>query len=285
MLSFSIIWFGAGIIHFTGIEYNSFGSVLIVAFLCMPAPTFAAFVVQKFINNESLKSLEITYLNANKQELVMNLLWLTIFVFFFFFWIYLGGNLMNWDLMGKVDFSYSGMIEKLEEMSAYSIDLSETSLPQPIIVIAVALILGFVSGCTINLLITLGEEIGWRGFLYKQWQNVSFHLRVVVTGTIWGLWHAPLILLGHNYEHYPIIGIGMMVLFCISLSYPMDWIRQQSKTVLGPAIFHGSINAVAALSIIFCEDGNELIGSIPGLAGVLSGLSLYGVMFLIKKPS
>jgi hypothetical protein len=64
----------------------------------------------------------------------------------------------------------------------------------------------------------------------------------------------------------------------------MEWIRQQSKSVLGPAIFHGSINAVAGLSIIFCKDGNELIGSIPGLAGVLSGLSLFGVMFLIKKP-
>jgi membrane protease YdiL (CAAX protease family) len=284
LISFSIVWASAGIISFSGIDYGSLSSTLIVAFICMPAPAFAAFIVQKYFRNESLRNLEITYIHADKQALAMNLLWISLFIAFFFFWIFLGGNLLHWDLMGNVDLSYSGMIDKLEEMSEYTIDLSDKSIPQPILVIGIVLIVGFISGCTINLLFTLGEEIGWRGFLYKQWLHLDFNVRVILTGIIWGLWHAPLILLGHNYDHYPVIGIGMMVLFCISLSYPMEWIRQQSKSVLGPAIFHGSINAVAGLSIIFCKDGNELIGSIPGLAGVLSGLSLFGVMFLIKKP-
>jgi len=284
LISFSVVWICASLIKFSGIGYDSLISTFIVAFLCMPAPAFAAFIVQKYINNESLQSLEITYINANKTALAMNLLWITLFVFFFFFWVFLGGNLLHWDLMGKVDLSYAGMIEKMEELTKYSVDLTDKNIPQPIILIGIALLLGFVSGCTINLLFTLGEEIGWRGFLYKQWQHLSFHLRVIVTGVIWGLWHAPLILLGHNYDNYPFIGIGMMVLLCISLSYPMEWIRQQSKSVLGPAIFHGSINAVAGLSILFCKDGNELIGSIPGLAGVLAGFSVFGVMHLIKKP-
>ncbi len=285
LISFSIVWLATGIIYVSNIEYGSLPSTLIVAFICMPAPAFATFIVQKYIKNESFKSLEITYLNANKRELAMNLLWITLFITFFFLWVFIGGNLLQWELMGNVDLSYAGMIEKLEGLTVYTIDFSDIKLPQPIIIIGIVIIIGFISGCTFNLLFTLGEEIGWRGFLYNQWQHWGFHLRVIVTGTIWGFWHAPLILLGHNYMNYPIIGIGMMVLFCVALAYPMDWIRQQSKSVLGPSIFHGCINAVASLSILFCSNGNELIGSIPGLAGVLSGLSLFGVMFLIKKPA
>jgi len=285
LISFSIVWICSGIIYFSGIGYDSIGSTLIVAFLCMPAPALAAYIVQKYIKNEPFQNLEVTYQYANKTALALNFLWIILFVVFFFFWVYLGGNILKWDLMGTVDLSYAGMIDKMEEMAAYSVDLSSKNLPQPIVMIGIVLVLGFISGCSINLLFTLGEEIGWRGFLFKLWQQLGFHQRVLLTGTIWGLWHAPLILLGHNYDNYPIIGTGMMVLFCISLSYPMDWIRQQSKSVLGPAIFHGSINAVAALSILFCKDGNELIGSIPGLAGIFAGFSLFGVMFFIKKPA
>ena len=36
---------------------------------------------------------------------------------------------------------------------------------------------------------------------------------VGVWGVIWGFWHAPLILNGHNYPQHPVVGVFMMVAF------------------------------------------------------------------------
>ena len=52
----------------------------------------------------------------------------------------------------------------------------------------------------LNIVTTFGEEWGWRGYLVPK---VSERLRIVptllVTGVIWGLWHAPITAIGHNY--------------------------------------------------------------------------------------
>src|SRR5699024_5751565 len=55
----------------------------------------------------------------------------------------------------------------------------------------------------INLLPALGEEIGWRGWLTPQLLPLGVVPTVLITGVVWGLWHTPLLLLGHNYPHLP----------------------------------------------------------------------------------
>ncbi len=55
-------------------------------------------------------------------------------------------------------------------------------------------------GPALNIFTTFGEEWGWRGYLVPK---TAARLRIVptllVTGVIWGLWHAPLTIIGHNY--------------------------------------------------------------------------------------
>ena len=38
---------------------------------------------------------------------------------------------------------------------------------------------------------------------------------LLVTGVIWGIWHAPVILMGYNYPTQPVLGVLLMVVFCI----------------------------------------------------------------------
>ena len=65
-------------------------------------------------------------------------------------------------------------------------------------VIAVTMISGLLNGITINAVFAFGEEIAWRGFLMKEFKGRKFLTAALWIGIIWGFWHAPIILNGHN---------------------------------------------------------------------------------------
>ena len=52
----------------------------------------------------------------------------------------------------------------------------------------------------LNIVPSLGEEIGWRGYLLPK-LNTMFSRKktVLLTGLIWGVWHAPIVAMGYNY--------------------------------------------------------------------------------------
>lgn len=95
----------------------------------------------------------------------------------------------------------------------------------------------------------LGEEIGWRGFLVQALAPLGKWTCALVTGVIWGVWHAPLLLLGYNFQDRGIGGILLMVLFCIPVGAFFMWLRMRSETVWPAAIAHGSMNASVTLGL------------------------------------
>ncbi|MEN6349562.1 MAG: CPBP family intramembrane glutamic endopeptidase [Syntrophomonas sp.] len=49
-----------------------------------------------------------------------------------------------------------------------------------------------VIGLAINIIPTLGEELGWRGYLLPKLRMLlSDRAALIVTGLIWGVWHLP----------------------------------------------------------------------------------------------
>ena len=63
---------------------------------------------------------------------------------------------------------------------------------------------------------SLGEEIGWRGFLLPRLMPLGKVKAYIILGIIWGLWHGPIIYAGFNYPGYPIGGIAMMCALTIA---------------------------------------------------------------------
>ncbi len=63
-----------------------------------------------------------------------------------------------------------------------------------------------VAGATINAIAAFEEESGWRGFLLNKLKHQSFIKTSFTIGLIWGVWHAPIILAGHNYPDHPCHG-------------------------------------------------------------------------------
>ena len=74
-------------------------------------------------------------------------------------------------------------------------------------VIVIGLLSGLLSGATINAFFAFGEEIAWRGFLVKEFKGKKFLTVSLLIGLIWGFWHFPIILNGHNYPDHPVAGV------------------------------------------------------------------------------
>lgn len=159
----------------------------------------------------------------------------------------------------------------------------QTHLP-PLAAIAATALSGMLAGATINALLAFGEESGWRGYLLAQFRGRSFLTAAVVTGLVWGLWHAPLILMGHNYPQHPNLwGVLAMMVLCIPLSFILQYFRLRSGSVIVPAIMHGTFNALAGLTLMVADHPVELLSGSTGLSGLLALLTICLVLFLADR--
>lgn len=161
-----------------------------------------------------------------------------------------------------------------------------TSLPEGVGVggiLAITVISGLLNGLTINAVFAFGEEIAWRGFLMKEFKGKKFLISALWIGIIWGFWHAPLILNGHNYPQHPVSGVFMMVVFCLLLTPMLMYFRQKSGSVIVPAIMHGTFNAVVGISAILVSPANDLLYGAAGLAGFIVLLIVDICLYLFDR--
>jgi membrane protease YdiL (CAAX protease family) len=127
----------------------------------------------------------------------------------------------------------------------------------------------------INMLLAIGEEAGWRGFLYPAMREQMPRRRAaILTGAAWGLWHAPLIAMGYNYGSdylgFPVLGIVAMTIFCMAFGTFLCFLRERSGSVWPCALAHGSLNAVAGLGMWFSRSAGGILGPMPlGLLGCI----------------
>lgn len=75
----------------------------------------------------------------------------------------------------------------------------------------------------INLVPALGEELGWRGWLLPKLMPLGPVPAIPVSGVLWGVWHAPLVLLGYNDPTAPgWLGVTAMVLVATGRFAPAE---------------------------------------------------------------
>jgi membrane protease YdiL (CAAX protease family) len=133
----------------------------------------------------------------------------------------------------------------------------------------------------INFVPALGEEYGWRGFLQPALiERFGLTSGLTLTGLIWGLWHAPIILQGYNYPHHPnLIGVSSFTLWTILVGYFLGWVRIRSNSCLPAALGHGAINAYAGFGLILAPAKDELLGLPLGLPTFLA-LALIAALLM-----
>ena len=191
---------------------------------------------------------------------------------------------------GNLDLSFSYFTATLEASGA-----PMETLPIPIgLLMLVQCIQAIFMAPALNFVTCFGEEWGWRGYLLPK---VSNHFSTVptllITGIIWGLWHAPLTIIGHNYGlgywGFPFTGIAMMCLFCITLGIFLSFVTLKTGSCIPAILGHGAVNGIAAIGIYFTSDGgNAFVGPAPtGIIGIIPFIlvAIFMVLHLNKKKN
>ena len=190
-------------------------------------------------------------------------------------------------LMGYGEFDPSGMpmIERLREMGQP--DMADRAADElgklPMNPLLLALLTAPLAGFTINGLAALGEELGWRGLLQQELAPLGFARASVLIGAIWGVWHAPLILLGHNFPEHPRQGVFVMIAACIVLGVIISWIALRAQTVIAAAVAHGTLNALAGLSSTAISGGDQIEILVLGYAGI-AAMVPFAIAALVWSP-
>ncbi len=144
----------------------------------------------------------------------------------------------------------------------------------------------------LNVFTCFGEEWGWRAYLLPKLKELAgLKKALIISGIIWGLWHLPLTIMGHNYglsyPFYPVAGIIAMCLFCIVIGILFSYLVIRTGSVFPAVIAHGALNGFASLGIYFTKNGgNPFIG--PSVTGIVSGLpfiicAIFAMRALIKN--
>lgn len=146
--------------------------------------------------------------------------------------------------------------------------LSGEALPFPPPVLGAVFVLQVLLLGWFNVIPAFGEEWGWRGYLLPALLPLGRWPALLISGVVWGLWHAPVILLGYNYPlHSPWTGLLLMVVFCVLVGVLLGWLRLRSGSVWPAAIGHAFINAAAGLAVVFAAAGAEPDNAAVGLLG------------------
>lgn len=137
------------------------------------------------------------------------------------------------------------------------------------LMVVIILVSSLMAGVSVNALAAFGEEYGWRNYLVHALREKKFWPAALFIGVVWGIWHFPLILMGHNYPNEPQWGVLLMVVMCILLGVIELYFVLKSKSMIVAAILHGTINALAGVVIYFTLGGNDFLNGMPGLSGFI----------------
>jgi len=114
----------------------------------------------------------------------------------------------------------------------------------------------------INMFFAIGEEVGWRGFLYPELKkNFSRVNAWLIGGSVWAAFHFPsMVIAGYEYglEYIgaPMLGLMTFTIFCIAIGIIHEIIYDKTKSIWYPSLFHGAINGSATM-VQLLLNGNQ----------------------------
>ena len=116
----------------------------------------------------------------------------------------------------------------------------------------------------------MGEELGWRGFLQPRLTRSGFGVwpSMIITGAIWGLWHAPVMIRG-QYPGHPYVGAVLTIPYCVLLAIIFGWLRNVSGSVWVAAVAHASLDISTSDGVATLAPGFDfaVVGGLESIVG------------------
>ncbi len=267
VLSFGLAWILFLIPMFfgeVGSESRQYASMAAWA-VAMWMPGIAAVLVTRFVDKKKISSLNLGKLGPKKYYVWAWLLFPVLSV--------CTGLLTLALKAGQFDPSFTLIRESMANAPGGDI------LP-PWVIALIQIVISLTLAPLFNTLLALGEELGWRGYLLPELLPLGTVKAILLSGAIWGIWHAPAVLQGLNYPSMPVAGAFFMVIFAVLAGAILGWMYLRTRSPWAPALGHGAINATAGISILFLKDVDITIGG--SLTSVIGFIPLgFFVIWLV----
>ncbi len=158
--------------------------------------------------------------------------------------------------------------------------LSGAALIQLVFKTLIMIAIGVFSG-------TLGEELGWRGYLLPKLLFLGPRRALLLSGLLHGIWHLPMILLTPYYhvEANPVIFLPLFLASLTLAGVFYGWLRLTSGSVWPAAIAHRAINQFwAGFAAITVTTSPLLVEYLAGEAGLLTliGIAIMAAVLLVR---
>ena len=233
----------------------------IVVLVAMFVPALSALFTQKFIVKKPLKELGIKIGPWSMYAKVYAAIVL----------LFIINYALTWLFILKPDLTLKSFADQ------YAPGLA---LPMPAyLMILIFSLITFIAAPILNLIPSLGEEIGWRGFLLPNLEPLGKIKAIVLSGMIWAAWHTPMILiLGFTYGRQAWPGFLLHFIMVTGVGIWMGYVWFKTRSTVLAAFIHAVFNANAygIWTMIFISSDKLLVG-----AGSLIGAALCLILGLI----
>jgi hypothetical protein len=108
---------------------------------------------------------------------------------------------------------------------------------------------------------------------------------MIITGVIWGFWHAPVMMRG-QYPGHPYLGAFLTIPYCVLLAIIFGWLRVASGSVWVVAVAHASLDVSSSDGVTVLAPGFDfaLVGGLESLIGCDLRVRLRGLSAVAQRP-
>ncbi|TDD24764.1 CPBP family intramembrane glutamic endopeptidase [Nonomuraea diastatica] len=181
--------------------------------------------------------------------------------------------------LGLVTLDLSGLSLYRDTMGVQGGDLQTAWVSQ--------VVTGFTLCTVVTMIPAFGEEWGWRGWLVPWLSSEAGVSRgLLISGLIWGLWHAPLTLLGYNYPNLGAWAALVFIGFCVTFGLVIGWLRLRTGSIWPAVVAHAAFNATVPTFLMLGDATTPPNFAIAGPTGV-AGWAVLGLLAaaLLEAPS
>lgn len=174
----------------------------------------------------------------------------------------------------------AGVLEQLESQGI--------TIPMYIIITAITSV---TMAPFLNMFVALGEEVGWRGFMYTYLkEKLGVNKGRIVGGILWGTWHWPIMILagyeyGKDYIGAPVLGLIVFCIFTVMIGILLDYVYEKTETIWLPSLMHGAMNAFTIFAYLIKPEYSNMSILGPASIGIISMIPMIvlAVVICIKQ--
>ena len=104
---------------------------------------------------------------------------------------------------------------------------------------------------------------------------------LLVTGAVWGLWHAPIILLGYDFARPDALGLALMVGGCMAYGVLIGWLRIRSASIWPSVFAHGAFNAAGGFAVLVLAAGSPADPAAAGPLGWVAWILMAAIALVL----